>query len=68
MDHSGGTPFWEIKGEKGKHNLDYDIIHHVSCGWNETMVNELHMNMIKQKQLERQKKYYGKFTYFIRFV
>ena len=41
IDRSDGTAYLEIKGEGANHYHDYNIIHHVSCGWNEQMVKEL---------------------------
>jgi hypothetical protein len=41
IDLSGGSSYWEIKGEGANHYYDYGIIHHESCGWNEQMVKEL---------------------------
>ncbi len=40
IDRSDGTAYLEIKGEGANHYHDYNIIHHVSCGWNEQMVKE----------------------------
>jgi hypothetical protein len=65
IDLSGGTPYWEIKGERANHYLDYDIIHHVSCGWNKEMVKELRDKYSDKNEVGNKRKILVRYNIFV---